>query len=967
MADILRGPSWATLPSDPALPPHAPLTRRLTAAFEQGRLTGAADLPAVSGLSPLVFARWLYRGWLESQPRWRAFVHIDPARLDAPRSGRSGIATEQRAAALSDSFEQAAGGWLLLDLGWESLDDRAALAARAQGLGIRLLLATPGPPEPIPAELSRRISRLDPLHLIATDPSLTLVRRSLLGHCRAAGVVHLHGPVGTGKRSLCRWAHATQDDRPLHRVQAGQSAPPAGAPLVTGWQVFEEVTAIAPPQLAPLRERLAGAVDPWPASAPRGLGAEPTSRPDDDAFKYIIGDSPALRRVLHKAARYAPSALPLLVRGPTGSGKELLARAVHHASGRRGKLVSVDLNAVTEGLLESALFGHVKGAFTGADRERAGALRDARGGTLFLDELGNLSLGVQAKLLRVLETRMVQPVGSDQVFPVDVRVVAATNADLEGMVARGEFREDLLFRFNPAATLWLPPLSERPEDLPALARRFVAETLGVDEGPELHPDVVGCLMDHGWPGNIRELRHVMEAAAIESGGQTIRQEHLGDLGQRGAPSPLLVTSSHQDLSATPAGLPRDLWQQICAVTMTLPAVAERSSIAVRSAILGQLGGRPIRAEALASLENRPWWGNYSELSRAMEAVRGNIEGVIDSAALQRSLPHLLQGEGRAPIHLLMFPILSANGEVAGLRQVFHEGAVLIGRVGSLGEVIGGPGGGDSRLERRRETLRRLLGPIQPGFLRLDHVIEVSRAHLLLLRDGPGTVVHLMPDVGLQVWAGPIEGASRPDGQWPLHLVTADEPVDIGPAGEIQIRLAGAEGFLVRLFVTAGAVALEEYRSALRARLSPAHATQVGARPAVASPPAGQSAPPAPPAAPLPSAPDGGPPANRVWVLDAAERAAMNEIILHGAQRGGSFSSHLHVEGRRLLFEPKLRRLGQYLDSRHPTQSASRLYLHEPNEPLRVELAERLEAAAEGPELWERLPKNIRGALPGGPA
>ncbi|MBP6837875.1 MAG: sigma 54-interacting transcriptional regulator [Kofleriaceae bacterium] len=229
-----------------------------------------------------------------------------------------------------------------------------------------------------------------------------------------------------------------------------------------------------------------------------------------DRFGAMVGTSVAMRELFAVLELAGPSDATVLVEGESGTGKELAARAIHDASARAaGPFVVVDCSALTESLLDSHLFGHVKGAFTGAERERKGAFVEASGGTLFLDELGELPLPAQAKLLRALEAQTVQPVGADRPVAVDTRVVAATHRDLAGMVARKDFRFDLFYRLAVVHVV-LPPLRERLEDLPALVAAFYAGR-GRTPGP-IDGDNLALLRQHAWPGNVRELRNVLDRA-----------------------------------------------------------------------------------------------------------------------------------------------------------------------------------------------------------------------------------------------------------------------------------------------------------------------------------------------------------------------------------------------------------------------------------------------------------------------
>ena len=237
----------------------------------------------------------------------------------------------------------------------------------------------------------------------------------------------------------------------------------------------------------------------------------------------MIAESPAMQNVMRVVARVAPTDANVLIRGENGTGKELIARAIHQQSRRRERvLVAVDLGAVAESLFESELFGHSKGAFTDATSDRAGRFQAAHGGTLFLDEIGNLPEASQAKLLRVLESREVVPLGTDQPVSIDVRLIAATNQPLDRQVASGEFREDLLYRIN-TIEIALPPLRERGEDIERLTRHFLsfyARKYRLPEKP-LTPDALSALQHYAWPGNVRELSHAIERALILSEAESL--------------------------------------------------------------------------------------------------------------------------------------------------------------------------------------------------------------------------------------------------------------------------------------------------------------------------------------------------------------------------------------------------------------------------------------------------------------
>ncbi len=246
-------------------------------------------------------------------------------------------------------------------------------------------------------------------------------------------------------------------------------------------------------------------------------------------FEHIIGRSPALRDVLGRATKVAPTETTVLVTGESGTGKELFAHAIHLASARAdGPFVALNCAALPEALLESELFGHEKGAFTGAVKRKPGRFELAAGGTLFLDEVGELALTVQAKLLRVLQQREYEAVGGTETLKADVRLVAATNRDLGAEVAKGRFREDLLYRLN-VFQLHLPPLRERGDDVLVLAEHFVRELearMG-KSAPGISQEARRALLDYPWPGNIRELQNAIERAMILSDGGLIQSAQLG--------------------------------------------------------------------------------------------------------------------------------------------------------------------------------------------------------------------------------------------------------------------------------------------------------------------------------------------------------------------------------------------------------------------------------------------------------
>jgi len=290
-------------------------------------------------------------------------------------------------------------------------------------------------------------------------------------------------------------------------------------------------TDVADPQLL-TRLHEAGYAETWPKPVPIEDVADGIRRRLERralaSSTGLVGESAAIREVLVKVEQIAPVSSTVLIEGESGTGKELVARAVHRLSPRRGKpFIAVNVGALPETLLESELFGHEKGAFTGAAERRLGRFELADTGTLFLDEIGEIPSSTQVKLLRVLEEREVTRVGGSQAIPVDVRVVAATNRPLREHVEEGAFRADLFYRLN-VLSVYLPPLRERREDIPLLVRRFVSEFAALHDRPfmGISADAMGLLVEYPWPGNVRELRNLVESMVVLSHGREIVAEDI---------------------------------------------------------------------------------------------------------------------------------------------------------------------------------------------------------------------------------------------------------------------------------------------------------------------------------------------------------------------------------------------------------------------------------------------------------
>ena len=259
------------------------------------------------------------------------------------------------------------------------------------------------------------------------------------------------------------------------------------------------------------------------------LMSEPVEMGGDSSTRSaIVGTSRAMRSIYKEIGRVAATPATVLIRGATGTGKELIARAIYQHSDRADKpFIAVNCAAIPDALLESELFGHERGAFTGAQVRRIGRFEQANSGTLFLDEIGDLNANTQGKLLRVLQERCIQRLGSEANIPVNVRVLAATHRDLETAIKEKEFREDLFYRLS-VVTLTLPPLSERTEDIPLLAKYFIhryGQELGL-ESPSVQPEAIAFLQSQPWPGNVRELENVVRQALLLSRPFPINQDHM---------------------------------------------------------------------------------------------------------------------------------------------------------------------------------------------------------------------------------------------------------------------------------------------------------------------------------------------------------------------------------------------------------------------------------------------------------
>jgi len=323
---------------------------------------------------------------------------------------------------------------------------------------------------------------------------------------------------------------------------------------------------------------------------------------DHHGFGNFVGDSREMQKVYRRIMQVAPTDSSVLITGESGTGKELVARAIHNNSHRRNNpFVAVDCSALAENLLESELFGHVKGSFTGAIQTKAGLFKVADSGTLFLDEISNISLTTQAKLLRVLQEREVTPIGSTQPIPIDIRLVAATNKNLRTLVAEGAFREDLLFRLN-IIPIELPPLRERKGDLLLLIGHFLrkfSDEVGKDIRG-LEPDAMSLLEGYDFPGNVRELENIIERAVVLTVDDFIAMEDL-------------------ELQPTSGKAARDIFED--SVPLSLEDLKERKRIIREKAV------EPIEKAFVVNALKRNNW-NITQAAEETGMLRPNFQALL---------------------------------------------------------------------------------------------------------------------------------------------------------------------------------------------------------------------------------------------------------------------------------------------------------------------------------------------------
>ncbi len=323
----------------------------------------------------------------------------------------------------------------------------------------------------------------------------------------------------------------------------------------------------------------------------------------------LVGDSSATQKIRDLVDRVAPSAATVLINGESGTGKEVVARRIHDLSGRSGPFVAINCGAIPDQLLESELFGHEKGAFTGAVAARKGRFEQATGGTLFLDEIGDMPTGMQVKLLRVLQEREVERVGGTKRIPVDIRVIAATHRNLQNRIDDGRFREDLFYRLS-VFPIEIPPLRERPDDIPPLVEEMVRR-VHASHGIRvmIADDVLDCLCGYAWPGNVRELANLVERLAVIRPCGTIGVHDLPWPLRPADANPAVVSATIAPVEAGAEHLPAgglDLRQHLAAVERQMIETALKQSDGVVKNAAKLLGmGRTTLVEKIRRHELRP--------------------------------------------------------------------------------------------------------------------------------------------------------------------------------------------------------------------------------------------------------------------------------------------------------------------------------------------------------------------------
>jgi DNA-binding NtrC family response regulator len=889
--------------------------RAARAALDALTARGVAELPRAPGVGWRALAQWLHRAALAASPgRWWPCVLLDAAHAGASRAW----------------WGAAHGGWVATDLAPGDLPD---VLSRAASVGHLAVLHVGGDELALPDGVADALARSRAWHALVVDPTLEHARAELVARMASSSPVTLYGEWGAGKRRLAAWACARAGLAPLAAldVRHAQRAPGQGA-------IWPEVTALGAPELAALRDALrrfepTRGLFPAPRRAPasrQGLPAE---------LDALVGHSPPLVDALALIARLAPSDLPILLQGEPGTGKELAARAIHDLSGRPGPFVALDMGALGEGLAESTLFGHKKGAFTGAHEARLGAMRAAHGGTLLLDEIGNLPLDLQVKLLRALQERAVTPVGEDLPVPVDVRVLAATNADLESATRAGTFRRDLLGRLR-VAQITLPPLRARLEDLDALARAYLrARHPERDVDPWCTPALRARLLDHPWPGNVRELHNVLSVACALADPGPLDLAHLdARWSTDDARAPVVVTHSGDALPARPDALPDDLWRRVTLGACRVAPLRERPLHALDALVAHALRGRPATRSAWRALRDHPWWGNLDELDRLADALEASPPGLLDHDALTRVAPEVALATTSAPFTVLLSPAPRGDTLTGLTWEVSTSGAVL-GRAASLETTRARARSGDLRARGHLERVSSLADPSSITCVGLDFLPRLSRLSALVSRGPDGLRVVAFEGLRLRALARPLDAT-----EW---APVTDASLDLGRAGALRFESARSGELYLQLYLVESD-ALTPYAQAIL----DAHAAASSGQDATLSMLGGDAAP-------------ANTRSNRLylWTLSRVEVEALSDLV--DAYPGGSLAHHTARHLDALAARPEVARLHDYLAAApRASQYLGRLYTHPPNAALRDALRARADRREDQDAWAAALPNALRKILRG---
>ncbi|MCB9763550.1 MAG: sigma-54-dependent Fis family transcriptional regulator [Alphaproteobacteria bacterium] len=720
---------------------------------------------------------------------------LDPDHFDEQGASATGM--------LAWMLSLAAGSVLYLSAGWQHLGTADALYELCASYGVKLLLEESTEPAPLPLCTHPVLRRFDEVWSIASDPALGWLRRALRTQCPLGGAITLAGPAGVGKAQAAEWAHF---ELCVHGPK--QERLSANGELRAGrWALVRGVESLEGAELRALRARILGEEPRWTPPSPQPAWEPPPSHP---ALAELCGTGPVWSRLKADALRLrrAPPRA-ILILGETGTGKELLARALHQLLCPDAPFQAIALSASNEGLVEDDLFGHVKGAASNFHTGRAGALLSAGHGILLLDEFGHLDLKIQRKLLRVLESRMVQPLGSDKLRPFEATVIAATSCDIHRMQREGRFLPDLIARVEER-TFRMPPLRQHRHDISAMARLFLTQWAAEfgQPVPTMSPDAVERLMGWSWPMNGRELRNVVRRAAVDAleHGGVVHLQHISDVPRPGQRAPVLVTSHEDD---GPRCADREVEGRLRACVLRIPPLTDRPA-SLRAAILDRLAGRPITPDALTALESQPWRGNLTELDRALEPLHMTAPGPVTLLRLAEIAPQLATPAAAtraAPILVHLFPSIGPRGGLRGLHQSEDVDALVIGRgLRSLHDALPPAG----QRTDRQEALAGLLKDRPAAVLSLDWCDHVSKLSVVVRRAGRGLEAIRLPHSQLALWAGPLS-------QRALRQGPPGVAVPLGVAGEL--RLVGASGRTwVQLFLSEGPLAMEDHDEEVLARL-----------------------------------------------------------------------------------------------------------------------------------------------------